>query len=78
MAAWWQWWKRHCLLYGGAFALVVGLLSLIFWIFAPVHPDEQVLFALLWIIFGVIFLFRHRHQDEPEHVEIVLHAKRKT
>jgi hypothetical protein len=30
MAAWWQWWKRHCLLYGGAFALVVGLLSLIF------------------------------------------------
>ena len=78
MAGPWQWWKRRHLLYGGAFSVIVGLLSLMFWIVAPIHPDEQVLFALVWIIFGVLLLFRYRRQDEPEHVEIALHGKRKT
>ena len=78
MAAWWHWWKRRYWLYCGVAFLVLAVVSFVFWGLAPTHSTDEVLYAVLWLIFGVVFLFRYRHQDEPEHIDMGIHKNQKT
>ena len=78
MAARWDWWKRQYWLYGGVASLVLAVFSFVFWGLAPTHTTDEVLYAVMWLIFGVVFLFRHRHQGEAEHLDIGIHQNKKT
>ena len=78
MAARWDLWKRRCWLYGGAVFLFLAAVSFVSWGLAPTHSTDEVLYAVLWLIFGVVFLFRYRHQDEPEHIDMGIHKNQKT
>ena len=78
MAVWWKYWKRRYWLYGGIANLVFAIVGFLSWRLIPTRPTEEVVFATTWLVLGLVFLYRYRHQDEPEHLDLGIHNNEKT